>query len=143
MQCNPTTVPAADVRTLLLCLKSPEPSVQKSVCESLTEISDSKKCVIPFIKGVKLRQQILSSGVIGYLKPLLLSSDPSVKLASVQCLAAVTENIELTVDSRDPELLGSLVKLLDAAEPAEVQEEACFAVANLTTDCIICYIPLF
>ncbi|KAI8841658.1 armadillo-type protein [Chytriomyces cf. hyalinus JEL632] len=125
-QCDP---PAAfgisDVRTLILLLQSPDQVVCLQALDSLIKFGQ---------KGSKYRVQLLNSNILKPLLNLTSSKDMAIKKATVACIAASTEIAEIHAEMRRKELFETLVSLLAAEEPPEVQDEAAFAISNLAKD---------
>nr|KAJ3422314.1 Armadillo repeat-containing protein 3 [Polyrhizophydium stewartii] len=123
--CEPTQIGVADVRTLILLLASPEPSVCAVAIDALTKYADV---------AVKHRMQLLNLNVVRPLMELTLSRDAAVKKAAVACLAAVTEMNETHQDMRRRDLMEVLITTLSREDSVEIQDEAAFALANLAKD---------
>ena len=51
------------------------------------------------------------------------------------CRTNSNPSVEVHGDGKNPALLSILLSLIDMTQPSEVQDEACYAIANLMVDC--------
>lgn len=124
---NMATIGISDIKTLLLLLESPEASITLTALDSLTKYAEQSQ---------KNRINLLNSDIVRILFKKLTSANPDIKRASIACLAASTEVAEAHADMKQKNVIEGLLKLLGPDEPVEVHDEAAFALANCSKDCL-------
>ncbi|KAI9141127.1 armadillo-type protein [Paraphysoderma sedebokerense] len=124
---DPVSLNVADVKSLILLLRSPDPTLCSNVLIALTKQAES---------GTKIRNTLINLGVIPSLLDLIKSvpKESPIRKNAVACIAATSELSEIPIELRAKELIDTLISLLNATDLVEVQEEAAFAVANISKD---------
>ncbi|KAJ3020782.1 Armadillo repeat-containing protein 3 [Thoreauomyces humboldtii] len=116
--CDSSTFGVCDVRTLKLLLASPEPAVCISALEALTKYAEGAS---------KHRIQLLGLKTLDPLLGLAKSTDLAVKKAAVT-------SVDFPSELRRADLIQTLIALIGADQPPEVQDDAAFGLANLAKD---------
>lgn len=135
-QANMATIGINDIKTLLILLSSPDQAITLTSLESLCRHAEA---------GLKNRMTLLNAGITEILFSLIekFGGAPGlpIRKAAIACFAATSEVGEVHADMklRVPVIEG-LVRLLNGKEePIEVKDEAAFALANCSADCIQLY----
>ncbi|KAJ3207343.1 Eukaryotic translation initiation factor 2B, subunit 4 delta, 67kDa, partial [Entophlyctis luteolus] len=119
--------------TLVICENGCIPST--SVLSVIANMKiEEEKNLKKIYSDSKRRVQLLGLNILRPLLGLTSSKETAIKKAAAACIAATTELAEIHNEMRKKELLETIVSLLSPDEPAEVQDEAAFALANLAKD---------